>query len=239
RALEISERRLHELLAHRESVIDETRSSLAREIHDEIGGTLSALHFDLAWIARNGDARSADRASLAMDTLSRVMQCAQRIQRDLRPPVLDDGLVQALRWQIDEFRRRTGLVVAFDSNVDLLPLAGEAAMTVFRTLQESLTNIGKHARASAVAVDLVVRGDQMSLEISDDGIGIGSQDLGKPASFGLRGLAERARRVGGWIDVAPGVRGGTCVLLSMPMPTGDAACAPRLAVADFANTADT
>ena len=161
-----------------------------------------------------------------MDTLARVMQCAQRIQRDLRPPVLDDGLIEALRWQIDEFRRRTGLHVEFDSNVDPLPLTGEAAMTVFRTLQESLTNIAKHARASLVCVDLVVRDGQLSLEIADDGVGIGSQDLGKPASFGLRGLAERARRVDGWIDVAPGARGGTCVLLSMPMPAVQAPAAP-------------
>jgi len=226
RALADSERRLHELLAHRDAVVEETRAALAREIHDEIGGTLSALHFDLAWIARNGDARSANRASLAMDTLARVMQCAQRIQRDLRPPVLDDGLIEALRWQIDEFRRRTGLHVEFDSNVDPLPLTGEAAMTVFRTLQESLTNIAKHARASLVCVDLVVRDGQLSLEIADDGVGIGSQDLGKPASFGLRGLAERARRVEGWIDVAPGARGGTCVLLSMPMPAVQAPAAP-------------
>ncbi len=215
-ALEASEERLRGLLAHLETVVDEERTAIAREIHDDIGGMLTALRFDLSWIERNGDARSVERAGHAMHTIAQVMQSAQHIQRNLRPPVLDAGLLEAMRWQIGEFRRRTGTEVDFTSNVTTIVLDAEPAMCVYRTLQEALTNVAKHARARSVRVGLIVEPDQLSLEIADDGIGMDQRELAKPASFGLRGLAERARRSGGWIDVSAASR-GTCVLLSIPI----------------------
>jgi signal transduction histidine kinase len=216
RELEQSQLRLRELLAHLDTVIDEERSAIAREIHDDVGGLLTALRFDLSWIERSGEARSAERARFAKQTLTQAMQATQRIQRNLRPPVLDAGLLEALHWQIEDFRRRTGIAVAFSSNVHALALGTVTAMTVYRTLQEALTNVTKHAQASSVRVGLVVGANELSLEIADDGVGLRSSDLDKPASFGLRGLAERAARAGGWLDVSPGAR-GTCVLLSLPV----------------------
>ncbi len=226
RELEQSQQQLRELLAHLDVVVDEERGAIAREIHDDVGGLLTALRFDLSWIERNGDARSTERARCANQTLTQAMQATQRIQRNLRPPVLDAGLLEALQWQIADFRRRTGIAVAFSSNVGRLALDTVAAMTVYRTLQEALTNVTKHAQASSVRVGLVVGADGLSLEIADDGLGLRSADLDKADSFGLRGLAERARRAGGWLDVSPGTR-GTCVLLSLPVrvdgaPRGDA-----------------
>ncbi|MBX3590814.1 MAG: response regulator [Burkholderiaceae bacterium] len=216
RELEQSQLRLRELLAHLDTVVDEERSAIAREIHDDVGGLLTALRFDLSWIERSGEERSAERARYAKQTLTQAMQATQRIQRNLRPPVLDAGLLEALHWQIEDFRRRTGVAVAFSSNVDTLALGTVTAMTVYRTLQEALTNVTKHAQASSVRVGLVVGANELSLEIADDGVGLRSSDLDKPASFGLRGLAERAARAGGWLDVSPGAR-GTCVLLSLPV----------------------
>ena len=216
RELEQSQQRLRELLAHLDTVIDEERGAIAREIHDDVGGLLTALRFDLSWIERSGEERSAERARYAKQTLTQAMQATQRIQRNLRPPVLDAGLLEALHWQIEDFRRRTGVAVAFSSNVDALALGTVTAMTVYRTLQEALTNVTKHAQASSVRVGLVVGANDLSLEIADDGVGLRPRDLDKPASFGLRGLAERAARAGGWLDVSPGAR-GTCVLLSLPI----------------------
>lgn len=216
RALESSEQQLRELYAHLESVVDEERASIAREVHDDIGGLLTTLRFDLSWIERNGDERVADRARHALQTLIRIMQAAQRIQRNLRPPVLDAGLLEAMTWQIEEFRRSTGTGASFSHNVDALALDDARAMTVYRTLQESLTNIARHANAGSVHVDLLVGADELSLEIVDDGIGVQPIHLEKAGSFGLRGLSERARRVGGFLDVSPGER-GTCVLLSVPL----------------------
>ena len=221
RALEESQHQLRELLAHLDAVVEEERAAIAREIHDDIGGLLTALRFDLSWIERRGDPKSAQRAHYAKQTLTQAMHAAQCIQRNLRPAVLDAGLVAALHWQIEEFRRRTSLRVDFSCNVESLALETASAMTLYRTLQEALTNVSKHARASTVRVGLVADADQLSLEVVDDGIGLRAQDLRKPASFGLRGMSERAERAGGWIDVTPAAR-GTCVLLSLPIRHGDA-----------------
>ncbi len=218
-ALERSEQRLHELYTHLQSVVDDERAAIAREIHDDIGGMLTTLRFDLSWIERNGDAASAQRARHALRTTVDLMQSAQRIQRNLRPPVLDAGLVDAMSWQITEFRRSTGIDAKLSCNVSAVDLDEARAMTVYRTLQESLTNVARHAGASVVHVDLIVGADELSLEIVDDGVGLAPQALEKAGSFGLRGLAERARRAGGWIDVSPGER-GTCVLLSLPLADG-------------------
>lgn len=216
RALEHSEQRLHELYVHLQSVVDDERAAIAREIHDDIGGMLTTLRLDLSWIERNGNAASAERARHALQTVVGIMQSAQRIQRNLRPPVLDAGLLDAMNWQIAEFRRSAGVDVRFSHNVAAVELDDARAMTVYRTLQESLTNVARHADASTVRIDLIVGAGELSLEIVDDGVGLAPEALAKADSFGLRGLAERARRVGGWIDVSPGER-GTCVLLSMPL----------------------
>jgi len=228
RALEHSEQRLHELYAHLQSVVDDERAAIAREIHDDIGGMLTTLRLDLSWIERNGDAASAERVRHALRTVVGIMQSAQRIQRNLRPPVLDAGLLDAMNWQIAEFRRSTGADVKFSHNVAAVELDDARAMTVYRTLQESLTNVARHADASTVRIDLIVGVGELSLEVVDDGVGLAPEALAKADSFGLRGLAERARRVGGWIDVSPGER-GTCVLLSMPLADRAAAAETEVA----------
>lgn len=215
-ALERSELQLHELYTHLQSVVEDERGTIAREIHDEIGGMLTTLRLDLSWIERNGDAAAAERARHALRTVVGIMQSAQRIQRNLRPPVLDAGLLEAMNWQIGEFRRSTGIDATLSHNVDDIELDEARAMTVYRALQESLTNVARHANASSVQVDLIIGAGELSLEIVDDGVGLAPRALEKGQSFGLRGLAERARRVGGWLDVSCGAR-GTCVLLSMPL----------------------
>lgn len=215
-ALERSERQLHELYTHLQSVVEDERGAIAREIHDDVGGMLTTLRFDLSWIERNGDAASAERARHALHTVVDIMQSAQRIQRNLRPPVLDAGLLEAMNWQIGEFRRSTGIDAKLSHNVAAVELDEARAMTVYRALQESLTNVARHANARNVQVDLIVGADELSLEIVDDGVGLAPRALEKAQSFGLRGLGERARRVGGWLDVSRGAR-GTCVLLSMPL----------------------
>jgi signal transduction histidine kinase len=226
-ALERSEQQLRELYAQLQTVVDDERAAIAREIHDDVGGMLTTLRFDLSWIERNGDTASSERARHALRTTVAIMQSAQRIQRNLRPAVLDEGLPEAMKWQIAEFRRTTGIEVQFSHNVAAVALDNARAMTVYRTLQESLTNVARHANAARVRVDLIVGADELSLEISDDGVGFSGQALAKAGSFGLRGLAERARRVGGWLDVSPSGR-GACVLLSMPL--ADRSAAPEAEV---------
>ncbi len=223
-ALRASEQRLRELSAHLQTVVEEERRAIAREIHDEIGGTLTALRFDLGWIARNGEAPVRLRATQALEALSLAQQASQRLVRDLRPPVLDAGIGAAIDWQLAQFRKRTGARAVLRMNTDRVELDDAVAMTVYRTLQEALTNVAKHANARAVEVDVVVRDGMLSLEVLDDGQGLRADDLHKPQSFGLRGLSERAHAVGGWLEVSPGRR-GTALLLTVPV--GTAAGEPR------------
>lgn len=215
-ALRISEHKLRELSAHLQTIVEEERRAIAREIHDEIGGMLTALRFDLSWVERNGSAATVQRACQALETLGLAQQASQNIVRSLRPPVLDAGIVPAIEWQLAQFRKRSGLVTRFRTNTDQIDLTDDAAMTVYRTLQESLTNVVKHSGASTVAVDIVVSEAMLSLEIHDDGHGIAAADLEKQHSFGLRGLAERARAAGGWLEVSLG-KGGAALLLSVPL----------------------
>lgn len=215
-ALRASEQRLRALSGHLQTAIEEERRAIAREIHDEIGGALTALRYDLAWIERHADGPMRQRAAQAIETLTTAQQAGQRIIRDLRPPVLDAGIVAALQWQLDHFRKRTGALARLRTNMDDIELTEDAAMTVYRTLQEALTNVVKHAGARRVNVDLIVRDGMLSLEIADDGRGVADEDLAKPDSYGLRGLAERARALGGWIEVSRAEQ-GTVLLLTVPM----------------------
>src|SRR5690606_39390777 len=118
-------------------------------------------------------------------------------------------------WLVGRFRRRSGLQVRFASNIESIELEELPAMVVYRTLQEALTNILKHAQASSVRVDLVVVDGQLSLEVSYDGIGLSDTDRDQEGSFGIRGLTERARRAGGWLEVG-GHGTGCTVLLTSP-----------------------
>jgi signal transduction histidine kinase len=215
-ALRVSEQKLRELSAHLQTAVEEERRAIAREIHDEIGGMLTALRFDLAWMERNGPPPVVARATQALETLGLAQQASQNIARSLRPPVLDAGIVAALEWQLGQFRRRTGLITRFRTNTDQIDLSDEAAMTVYRTVQEALTNVVKHSGATTVALDMVIRESVLSLEIHDDGHGIGAADLDKQHSFGLRGLAERARSVDGWLEVSLGKDGAT-LMLTVPV----------------------
>lgn len=217
--LRASEQRLRELSSHLQQAIDDERTAIAREIHDEIGGSLTALRFDLTWIERQCP-QTAERAREALATLASAQQAGQRLVRMLRPPILDAGLVPALEWQVSQFRRRTGIACEFRANAERIDLPDAAALTAYRTVQEALTNVLRHARARRVAVDLIRSDDAVSIEVRDDGIGLAPDALAKSDSFGLRGLAERAAAAGGWLDVSS-AEGGTYVLLGLPLPAGD------------------
>ncbi|MEZ5657777.1 MAG: histidine kinase [Burkholderiaceae bacterium] len=217
RALLESRQQLRALSAHLQTTIEDERQQIARELHDEIGSGLTALRYDLNWIARREDEPLRKRAEQAQQQLSELLAACQRIVRRLRPPILDTGLVPALEWQIGEFRSRYGLPVSFDVNRARFDIDDEIALITYRGLQEALTNIARHAHASQVQASLVISGDELSLEISDDGIGIPADTRGRGASFGLRGLAERVRSVGGLFEVGPGPRAGTVVLINLPL----------------------
>ncbi len=216
-ALRESQRELRELLTHLETAIDAEREEIAREVHDEIGAALTALRLDLDWIGRHGDAASAARAVQSTRTLLGVVGSAQRLQRRLRPPVLDQGLIDGLRWLCEDLDRRGDVRVRFRSNAESLDVDAPQALATFRTLQEALTNVARHAGATRVDVDLHVDAEHLSLEVVDDGRGVAAADLGKRHSWGLKGLRERAERIGGWIEVSGTPGAGTVLFLCLPI----------------------
>jgi signal transduction histidine kinase len=209
---------LSDLTAHLQTVVDEERAAISREIHDDIGGSLTALKYDLALISRHAGPAQRERAERALEMLAHASEASQRIMRNLRPPILDAGLVDALDWQVRQFRERSGIAARFRSNVSSAEVEVEpaVAMTVYRACQEALTNIVKHAGAEAVEVDFHFGDGLLSMEISDDGRGFDGPDLRKPLSFGLRGLAERARKVHGSLDISSAA-GRTTLMLWIPL----------------------
>lgn len=220
-ALGQSEQRLRELAQHLQANIEAERTAIAREIHDDVGGSLTALKFDLAWIERHArDPAVVQRVQGALETVTLAIESSQRIMHNLRPAILEQGLLAALQWMTQRFEKRNGVVTVFRTSRDELPpLPAGVPLAAYRTAQEALTNISKHAYATRVEVDLTVAGRVLSLEVSDNGRGLIQEDLAKARSFGIRGLRERAAQVGGWVDLSSGP-GGTTIILSVPLEAG-------------------
>jgi len=218
RELQASQARLSELAQHLQTSVETERHAIAREIHDDVGGSLTALKFDLDWIGRRVAASPELRARVqsALDTVTHAIEASQRIMHNLRPAILEQGLVPALQWMSSRFERRSGIACVFRTSHDKLSLPPGVPLVAYRTAQEAMTNISKHAHASRVVIDLSVTRGVLSLEVSDNGRGLSSADLAKAQSFGIRGLKERALTVGGWIDLSSGPN-GTTVILSVPL----------------------
>lgn len=216
--LAASQQRLAELTEHLQSSIEQERAAIAREIHDDIGGSLTAVRFDLAWIdrhAQQADIREHVQAATAM--LQHALGASQRIMMNLRPPILDQGLVAAVQWLADSFERRSGVPTRLQSSADAIDLPASVQLVAYRTAQEALTNISKYAACTAVHIDLSDTEGVFTLEVTDNGRGYDPLSLKKPKAFGINGLRERARTVNGWLDVSSRPGQGTSVILSVPL----------------------
>jgi two-component system, NarL family, sensor histidine kinase UhpB len=213
-----SRARLAELTAHIEQVKEQERTRIAREIHDDLGGNLTAIKMALAMLARHlpPEAQALAERTAYLDALvDRTIDAVHRISLDLRPPMLDLGLVAALEWQVREFEQQAGLHCSFYANDMDIALSLDHATALFRIFQEALTNIAKHARATHVSVRLQRLRHHISLKITDNGTGIAPNDRHKPHSFGLRGMNERARALGGTMSLSGAPGGGTVVTIKI------------------------
>lgn len=216
--LAASERRLAEFAGYLQTAIERERAAIAREIHDDIGGSLAAAKLDLAWIARHStDSAAHSHIQAATDMLQHALGASQRIMMSLRPSILDQGLVAAVQWLANSFEKRTGIKTTLRTNNEHLCPSKPVQLTAYRTAQEALTNISKYAQCSIVHIDLSDAEDFLTLEISDNGVGISQEALQKSTAFGIRGLQERAKTVGGWLDVSTRPGKGTSLVLSVPL----------------------
>lgn len=224
-------RQLRELANHLETVREQERTRIAREIHDELGSLLVALKMDTQWL----DKRLAERPELRYKCqgMGRLIDTAVdkvgRIITDLRPSILDhQGLWAALEWQAQEFIEASELQATLQVHVaaGVPPPQGGLAIAVFRIFQEMLSNVARHAKARRVELRIAVDDPPapiLYIDVRDDGVGARAEALADPRSWGVIGMRERAGHFGGRlsIDSAPGQ--GTRVRLVMPLPEEAAA----------------
>ncbi len=226
--LRAAQQQLQALSAHVEAHLEAERKLIASEVHDQCGQVLTLVKMEIAAL------RSAARqAPLMLDSVQRLddlvddlVQLSRDVIARLRPPALDLGLVPALEWLAAEWTRQTGLACEFTCTVDDLALPDDKATTLFRIVQESLTNAARHAQAGWVHVGLRVNEDGLDLRVADNGRGFDMR-AEHAGHFGLLGMRERAQRVGAHMDLISAPGAGTQVRVSMPLPaTAPPATAP-------------
>lgn len=217
-----SREELRKLATRLESVREEERTAISREIHDELGQVLTGLRLDIHWLKgklpANGNGledRLGSMARLVDHALKEVRELATR----LRPALLDDlGLEAAVEWQAEEFTRRTDIPVELELRMSELLPNRDRDTAVFRILQEALTNVARYAEAMEVQIRLYIRdGDELRMTVRDDGCGISRDRVRSTTSLGLVGMRERAGSLGGLVLVRPRDEGGTEVSLSIPL----------------------
>ena len=215
-----SRARLAELSAHVDRVKEQERTRIAREIHDDIGGNLTAIKMALSLLTNRLPADNAmlrDKTAYVDLLVDRTIDSAHMIARDLRPSILDFGVVAALDWQARESAKQLGFPCEFSANVSEIELHPDQATAIFRIFQEAMTNIAKHAQASRVGVHLTRHDTGVTLKIADNGVGIAAADRLKSQSFGIRGMVERAQAMGGALTIGPVAGGGSQVTVELPL----------------------
>jgi len=221
-----AEEALRALSARIRSTREEEGTRIAREIHDELGGVLTGLKWDLEKIDNTLDSSTdcshiseiRERISGMTGLIETTISTVRRIASELRPGVLDDlGLVAAIEWQIEQFQSRSGLTCHWTNNASEIQLTRERATAVFRILQEILTNVLRHARAANLYVKLSRSKQFFELEVKDDGQGITESQRMNTQSLGLLGMKERALLVGGEVSINGKEGGGTTVVVRVPL----------------------
>ncbi len=221
RELQDSRDKLNELHAYLVNGREAERAAIARELHDQTSQALNALRLDLSGVRR----RVARGKSIGPVSLDRMMELVdnisgdvRRLSSDLRPGVLDDiGLSAAIEWNVQEFASRTGLRTSLQLSADDSTIAASHATTLFRVLQELLSNVARHAQASALSVSLRNPGDSLVLTVTDDGRGITDDELSGSRSLGISSIRERVHIFGGSVVIRGEPGKGTTVEVTIPM----------------------
>lgn len=215
-----SRQRLRELAAQTEGLREDERKHIAREVHDELGQLLTALRMDIAMLVPLfGDhyPALAYKAQGMKALVDKTIQGVRNVAMNLRPAVLDLGLMPALEWLCDEFSQRSHLVCTLDHDDADLVLDEARTMVVFRIAQESLTNVSRYARATRVSISCRQQGDQLHMEVRDNGQGFDMAAATRKQTFGLLGMQERALALKGRVEVASTPGRGTVVSVSIPL----------------------
>lgn len=222
--LDITERRqaeeaLRNLAAHREALLEAERKRIAQEIHDELGQLLNALHISNATLracAEREQPALCDKSDAMAELIHRTIDVVRNVATSLRPAALNAGIHSGLEWLVRDFSDHTGIRCRLQLDGPEPALTEAQAIALFRIAQESLTNVARHAAAATASVRLGMRAGQVLLEVSDDGKGFDQTAPAQRKSLGLIGMQERARALGGRLEISSEPDSGTCIRALLP-----------------------
>jgi signal transduction histidine kinase len=221
--LKESHKELRELTAHLQTIREEERTHIAREVHDVLGQQITGLKMDMTWLNKkitDKDKSTEERFKEMLSLADEMVKTVRKISSELRPGILDDlGLIPALEWQSSEFEKRTGIKCYFTSNNTLPDIDKKNATGIFRIYQEMLTNVARHAEATEVDAAITSDAGAIRLTIADNGKGMNLEEMKLKKTLGITGMKERAAMMKGTLTVQPRAEGGTMVILSVPVQT--------------------
>jgi two-component system sensor histidine kinase UhpB len=219
-----SKEKLRALTGRLERVKEEERIYLSRELHDHLGQNLTGLKMDIAYLAKKIQTGTSiepkdflSKTSGMIVLIDELINNVRRISAELRPNVLDYlGLIPAIEWQMEELKKRTTMDCEFKSNVTKVDLGSQVNSSIFRILQEAVTNIIRHSGATKVLVSIEEEKDIIKFEILDNGIGIKEEDISNARSLGILGMKERTFQFNGKLHLENAPEGGTLLTLIVP-----------------------
>lgn len=221
--LKTSREHLRNLALHLETAREEERKRIAFEIHDELGYLLTALKLDVAWLGKKLGGRDESltvKAKEMTEHLDTTIQKVRTISTQLRPSILDHfGLVAAIEWHANEFQRRSAVRCRVSVEPNELSVEPQMATAIFRIIQETLTNVARHAKATRVDIAITAESEELTVVVSDNGVGISMQQLENKKSFGLLGIRERTKFMGGNVEISGETGQGTTIVVKVPFIT--------------------
>lgn len=216
-----TQKELRDLATHLQNVREEERTRIAREIHDELGQQLTGLKMEISWLNKKIKPENIEVSNKLKDALFLIddtVKNVRRIATQLRPSMLDDlGLVSAMEWQSDEFQKRFHIKSDLETNLGNVKINAEKSTAIFRIFQESLTNVLRHSKATAVNTLLTIEDDVLVMSITDNGIGFNETEINKKQSLGILGMKERTIMLGGSYQISSKENEGVMVLVKLPL----------------------
>jgi two-component system sensor histidine kinase UhpB len=220
--LESSREELRKLASHLQELREEERKIISREIHDELGGLLTALKMEISLVGKGDSPLSGaclDSYDSALGLVDQSISMVQRITANLRPRILDDfGLVPAMEWHMKDFQKRSGITCTLKAGGRNLIMEKDRAAAIFRIFQEALTNVARHSKATSVNISLRTWGGKLHMRVADNGVGIQESQVIAPSSYGIMGIRERAQSLGGQVSIHGAKGKGTTLELKIPLP---------------------
>lgn len=219
RKIKLSEEKYRKLALHLQTIREEERAIISREIHDQLGQLLTALYFEFTYLPTIKNKKQFnERIDGINNLIDTLIATVQRISSELRPPILDDlGLIPAIEWEVSQFSKRTNIVTDLNVFVDEINFNKNTSTIIFRILQESLTNVARHSKATRVNINLEKTNGYFQMIVQDNGEGIPDEKLTDPHSIGLIGMKERAFSINGELKIESSEKKGTKVILQIPI----------------------